>query len=88
LEPMHVAPLEAPSLALTKASLEKDLSAPCETPTLEPLFTPLELEHAATLGSPGAGAGCSRGICSLGAEQVASLEAPILEPLFTPLEPE
>ena len=55
---------------------------------MESLFAPLELEHVAVVGSPGTGAGCSRGIWTLGAEQVASLEAPILEPLFAPLEPE
>ncbi len=82
------APLEAPSLELTKGTLEKELFAPFETPTLKPLFAPLERKQVATGWSSVAVSGCFLRICSLGAEQVASLVAPILDPLFAPLEPE
>ena len=92
LKPAGVAPLEAPSLELTKGTLGKELLfAPFDT--LKPLFGPLQLEQVATVWASVARSGCSLGLCSLGAEQVASLEAPVcsletppLEPLCAPLE--
>jgi hypothetical protein len=48
LKPEGVAPLEAPSLELTKGTLGKELLlAPFDT--LKPLFGPLQLEQVATV---------------------------------------